>query len=70
MQGRKARLEANVRSARGKSDSRRVNEKQTRSTGSCSAKKFCTVQGFLWYLIKMCYHLATLSVTLGKAVQA
>lgn len=35
------------------------------STGSYSAKKYCTVQGFLWDPIKMCSNLATLSVTPG-----
>ena len=59
-----------MQSACGKSDSRGVNEKQTLSTGSCSAKKFCTVQGFLWYPVKMCYSLATLSVTLRKMLLA
>lgn len=52
----------------GKSDSRRVNEKQTQSTGSCSAKKICTVQGFLWYPAKTCYNLASFSLTPGKMV--
>lgn len=66
MRGGTARLQANVQSAGGKSDRRGVNGKQTRSAGSCSAKKFCTAQGFLWYPIKMCYNLATLSVTPGK----
>lgn len=66
--GGKAGLEANVPSACGKSDSRRVNEKQTPSAGSCSAKKICTVQGFLCYPVKTCYILASLSVTPGKMV--
>lgn len=66
MQGRRASLGADVQSACGKSDSRRVNEKQTLSTGSCSAKKFCAVRGLLWCPIKTCYNLATLSATLGK----
>lgn len=69
MHGGKAGLEANVLSACGKRDSRRGNEKQTLSAGSCSATKICTVQGFLWYPVKTCYNLASLAVTPGKMVQ-